>query len=299
MMSKGALPLLPITVLIAVKNEESNLPKCLASLGCAERIVLIDSSSTDATAEIAAEYGAEIVQFDYRGGYPKKRQWALNEIFVESGWILLLDADEVVPNIVWQEIMAAIAKPSAPDAFLMTKGFHFLGKRFLFGGFSHSAVLLFRNGVAEFEELDISIETGLDMEVHERVLVNGRVGTISTPLIHEDFKGLKAYIERHNQYSSWEAGVRYSSLNKGVYGPKSIQSNLFGNTQERRRFLKNIAIRMPFEPVLWFVYHYIFRLGFLEGRRGLIASQIRSAYISQARAKLYELELSANESLKN
>lgn len=284
---------LPVTVLLAVRNEEANLPKCLGSLARAQRVVLLDSQSQDSTAEIAANYRAEIVQFHYSGGYPKKRQWALNQLDITTDWVFLLDADEVVPDSLWREIETAISQPAAPDAFLMTKGFHFLGRRFRFGGFSHSAILLFRSGRAEFEQLDASIDTGLDMEVHERVIVDGAVGVISDPLIHEDFKGLQAYIDRHNKYSTWEAGVRYSNLYKGSYGEKTISPRLLGNSQERRRFLKNIAIRIPFEPLLWFLYHYVFRLGFLEGRRGLIASQIRASYISQARAKLYELELAA------
>lgn len=284
-------PQLPITVLLAVKNEETNLPKCLASLRLAERVVLIDSQSQDATNEIAASFDAEIVQFHYSGGYPKKRQWGLNELDISTDWVFLLDADEVAPQQLWDEIARAISDPGAPEAFLITKGFHFLGRRFRFGGFSHSAVLLFRQGKVEFEELDSSITTAHDMEVHERLIVDGAVGVISTPLIHEDFKGLTAYIDRHNQYSSWEAGIRFSNLNTRRYGEKTITPRLFGNTQEKRRFLKKIAIRMPFEPTLWFLYHYIFRLGFLEGRRGLIAAKIRGSYISQARAKLYELEI--------
>ncbi|MCP5148630.1 MAG: glycosyltransferase family 2 protein [Pseudomonadales bacterium] len=288
---KATTSKLSITVLLAVKNEEANLPKCLMSLGRVERVILLDSQSKDSTAEIAANFDAEVVQFHYSGGYPKKRQWGLNELDIRTDWVFLLDADEVVSGSLWQEIEAAIIAPDSPDAFLMVKGFHFLGKRFRFGGFSHSAVLLFRRGAAAFEELDASVDTGLDMEVHERVIVSGSVGAIAVPLIHEDFKGLQAYIDRHNKYSTWEAGVRYSNLRKGIYGTKTITPRLFGNAQERRRFLKNIAIRMPFEPALWFFYHYVFRLGFLEGKRGLIASQIRASYISQARAKLYELEL--------
>lgn len=284
---------LPITVVLAVRNEEANLPKCLGALARARRVILLDSQSQDATAEIAASYNAEIVQFHYAGGYPKKRQWGLDHLDIRTDWVFLLDADEVVSDALWQEIENAISRSDAPDAFLVTKGFHFLGKRFRFGGFSHSAVLLFRREKAVFEQLDASIETGLDMEVHERVIVDGAISVIRSPLIHEDFKGLQAYIDRHNKYSTWEAGVRYSNLHGGGYGAKTIVPRLMGNTQERRRFLKNIAIRMPFEPLLWFLYHYVVRLGFLEGRRGLIASQIRASYISQARAKLYELELAA------
>jgi hypothetical protein len=130
--------------------------------------------------------------------------------------------------------------------------------------------------------------SSLDMEVHERVLTNGKLASLRTPLIHEDFKGLTAYIDRHNKYSSWEADVRYAFLCGLLSGDGGIRPNLFGNHQERRRFLKMIAMRVPFEPQLWFLYHYIARLGFLEGRSGLIASQIRANYISQVRAKLYE-----------
>src|SRR5205085_224777 len=167
---------LPITVLIAVKNEEVNLPKCLASLSLAERIILLDSQSRDATNEIATLLGAEIVQFHYSGGYPKKRQWGLNELNMNTEWVLLLDADEVVPRQLWDEIACAISKPGTPDAFLITKGFHFLGRRLRFGGFSHSAVLLVRQGKAEFEELHSSTTTAHDMEVHERIIVDGAVG---------------------------------------------------------------------------------------------------------------------------
>ncbi len=78
-------------------------------------------------------------------------------------------------------------------------------------------------------------------------------------------------------------------MRKETYGETSVDARLFGNAQERRRFLKKIAIRVPFEPLLWFLYHYVLRLGFLEGRPGLIASQIRRNYIANVRGKMYEL----------
>jgi glycosyltransferase involved in cell wall biosynthesis len=281
---------MPVTVLIAVKNEAVNLPKCLAAVvGRATRVVVLDSHSTDGTPEIARSAGAEVVQFDYRGGYPKKRQWALDTLDLRTEWVLLLDADEVVPPALWEEIAGAIARPNAPDAFLITKGFHFLGQRFRFGGFSFAAVLLFRRGRAKFERLVDDPATALDMEVHERVIVNGAIGRLPTPLIHDDFKGLEAYLDRHNKYSTWEARLRYQFLTTGRYGEESVQPRLFGNAQERRRWLKKIAIRTPFEPSLWFLYHYFFKLGLAEGRPGWIACRIRSQYIADVRAKLYEL----------
>jgi glycosyltransferase involved in cell wall biosynthesis len=280
---------LPITVLIAAKDEERNIGRCLHSLSPAEKIIVVDSQSKDRTESTAEGYGAEVIQFGYSGGYPKKRQWALDTLTITTPWILLLDADEVVPPELWQEIAHAITKANGADAYFITKGFHFLGRRFRFGGFSHRAVVLFRRGKARFERLVLESDSGLDMEVHERVIVDGKLSTLDIPLIHEDFKGLSAYIDRHNRYSSWEAKLRYLFLHDRQKESGSIRANLFGNDQERRRFLKMIAIRVPFEPQFWFLYHYLVRLGFLEGRPGLIASQIRKNHISQVRAKLYEL----------
>jgi len=280
-----------LTVLLAVKNEALNLPRCLGSLGAAERVVVLDSGSTDDGPAIAAKYGAEVVQFRYEGGYPKKRQWALETLQIKTGWVLLLDADEFIPAELWAEIDMAIRNPSAADAFFVTKGFHFLGRRMRFGGFSHSAILLFKTGTARFERIFDDTASGLDMEVHERVIVEGSVGKLKTPLIHEDFKGLEAYIDRHNKYSSWEARLRFGYLRSGRYGADTIERRFFGNSQERRRFLKALVVRVPLEGLVWFVYHYFLRLGILEGRPGLIAAQIRASYISQVRAKVFELRL--------
>jgi glycosyltransferase involved in cell wall biosynthesis len=282
----------PITVLIAARNEEANLPRCLAALAPAERVVVLDSGSHDRTAELATSAGAEVVQFRHTGGYPKKRQWALDTLDIRTEWVLLLDADEVVPAELWDEIQIAVADANAPNGFLITKGFHFLGRRFRFGGFSFAAVLLVRRGRARFERLLDDPAGGLDMEVHERVIVDGPVGRLKTPLVHDDFKGLEAYLDRHNRYSTWEARLRNRFLTGGEYGQDRIRPRLFGNPQERRRFLKYLAVRVPGESLLWFLYHYVFRLGFLEGRPGLVASRIRSDYIAAVRAKVYELRRS-------
>ena len=285
---------LPITVLLAVKNEAVNIARCLSALVNVERVVVIDSRSTDGTVEIAHQYGAEVIQFDYQGGYPKKRQWALENLDIQTPWVFLLDADEVVPSTLWSEISDLIQRPTQKDAYLITKGFHFLGRPMKYGGFSHSAVLLFKHGTARFERIFNDGCDGLDMEVHERVLVNGLIGKMATPLIHEDFKGLEAYITRHNQYSTWEAHLRYRYLSSKEYGQDTIKPNFFGNSQERRRAIKAFIIRIPGEQWIWFIYHYWVRLGFLEGRQGLIACQIRSSYIAQVRAKIFELSLPLN-----
>ena len=281
---------LPITVIIATKNEELNLQKCLNSLKCVERVVLIDSHSSDKTLEIANLFEVEIIQFDYKGGYPKKRQWALDTLDITTPWVFLLDADEVVPSSLWNEITNALSQKDLFDAYLIKKGFHFMGKKMKYGGFSFQAVLLFKRDKAKFEKLFEDDLNGFDMEVHERIIVKGKIGKLKTPLIHEDFKNLEAYISRHNIYSTWKAKSRYYLLTKSQYGEKTIRPRLFGNSQERHRWLDRMVYKLPFEHWIFFFYHYFFRLGFLEGYRGLIASQIRSSYIAQVRAKTYELK---------
>jgi glycosyltransferase involved in cell wall biosynthesis len=285
---------LPITVLIAAKNEAVNIRRCLASLTPAERVILLDSQSTDGTDIFAREAGAEVVQFRYRGGYPKKRQWALSNLDLQSSWILLLDADETIPNELWSEIRQVTRSKNPCNGYLIKKSFHFLRRRFTFGGFSHYALLLFKRGSARFERLVHDTSDGLDMEVHERLLVDGFIGKLKTPLLHDDFKGLEAYIERHNKYSTWEARLRYQFQKTGRWGEDTVSPHLFGNAQERRRLLKATASGIPFEPQLWFLYHYLFCLGFLERRAGLIASKLRSDYISQIRAKMFELKVCEN-----
>jgi glycosyltransferase involved in cell wall biosynthesis len=282
---------LPVTILIATRNEAKNLPRCLDALNLAARAIVIDSHSNDNSEAIAHAKGAEFVQFEYKGGYPKKRQWALSFLQINTPWIIFLDADEVITPDLWNEISQVMLASAPHAAYMVRKGFHFLGRRLRFGGFSHSAVFLLKNGKGFFEEIFDDTPDSLDMEIHERVIVQGSIGYLKSPLIHEDFKGLEAYIQRHNKYSTWEARLRFHFFKTGRYGKNTINPRLFGNPQERRRFLKGVVIRLPFEPSLWFFYHYFLRLGFLEGQRGWIACKIRANYIAETRAKVFELQL--------
>jgi glycosyltransferase involved in cell wall biosynthesis len=279
---------LDLTVIIATRNEAANLVACLDSLAPAARVVVVDSHSTDGTADIASARGAEVVPFRWDGRYPRKRQWALDHLSIDTGWVALLDADESIPPALWDEIRAVLESPLALPAYLVKKQFHFMGRCLRFGGFSHSAVFLFRTGSARFENLLPDVGENLDMEVHERLIVDGAVGHLKHPLEHRDAKGLAAYVDRHNAYSTWEAEIRFRFLTTGRYGEESIRPDWRGNAQERRRFWKRLALRMPGEAWAWFLYHYLLRGAFLEGKRGLVASQIRRAYIEQVRAKVYE-----------
>ena len=285
---------LPITVIVATRNEAPNIEKCLKALACVQRILVVDSNSSDGTPEIASRLGAEVVHYSHNSGSVKKRQWAMQSLQIDTPWTMLIDADEVVPDDLWNEISTAVASPNAARGYIIEKGFWFLGKKFRYGGFSHTAVLLFQTGAARFETLGCHVDSRLDMEVHERLIVDGSIERLQTPLIHNDFKGLTAYIDRHNAYSTWEAAVRRQFLTKGNWGSDAIRPRLFGNSQERRRFLKQIACRIPLEHWAWFFYHYLFRLGFLEGTAGLIACRMRAQYILNVRAKMAERDMASS-----
>lgn len=181
---------------MAVKNEGLNLPKCLQSLQPAERVVVLDSGSIDETPALAKRLGAEVIQFHYKGGYPKKRQWALNHLKIKTKWVLLIDADEEVPDDLWAEIDREIGSSSPNKAYLIKKQYHFMGKKFRFGGFSFEAILLFQKGCARFEHLIDEPASAMDMEVHERLIVEGPIGKMKTPLLHNDFKNLEAFVGR-------------------------------------------------------------------------------------------------------
>src|SRR5580698_6543233 len=118
---------LPVSVIVAARNEAKNLPSCLEALRDMGEVYVIDSQSTDATPEIARNFGAKVVQFHYQGGWPKKRQWAIDTLPLEFDWILLVDADEALTPELVEEIRSATAEGRASGYFISLR-MHFLGK---------------------------------------------------------------------------------------------------------------------------------------------------------------------------
>src|SRR5271169_210140 len=117
---------LPVSVIVAARNEEKNLPRCLEALRDVGEVYVIDSQSTDATPEIARSFGAKVVQFHYQGGWPKKRQWAMETLPLAHDWILLVDADEALTPELAQEILDAIQNPNL-DGYYIALRMYFLG----------------------------------------------------------------------------------------------------------------------------------------------------------------------------
>ena len=276
---------MPVSVVIPVRNEGRNLPRCLESVRGAAEVYVVDSQSTDGTAEIARSFGSKVVQFYYRGGWPKKRQWALDELPFACEWVLLLDADEVVTPELATEIARAVAD-SRFEGYYIALRMCFLGRLLRHGAASFYKLSLFRRGRGRFEcRLAEQTTSMCDMEVHEHVLVDGRTRKLDSPLLHHNVESLSRYIQKHNEYSNWESHVLMEDKRKDAELPPS----LFGTQAQRRRWLKETFLSVPGVPILLFVYRYLFRLGVLDGVPGLIYCTLQSIQLFHTKAKMYEL----------
>ncbi len=278
-------PALPITVIIPARNEAHNLPRCLASLKEVGEVYLVDSNSSDSTARIAQSYGAKVVQFHYAGGWPKKRQWAMDTLPLAYDWILLLDADEVLTPELSEEIRQAIQDPSI-NGYYIALEMYFLGRRLRHSGASFWKLSLFRKGLGRYEcRLQDQDKSMADMEVHEHVVVDGTARRLGHPLIHHNVESLDRYIQKHNEYSNWEARVWL----EGNQGNNEIQPAFWGTQAQRRRWLRRHFQQVPGSPILFFVYKYFIRLGFLDGIPGLIYCTFQGVQFFHIKAKIYEL----------
>jgi glycosyltransferase involved in cell wall biosynthesis len=279
---------LPVSVVLPVRDEEDNLAAALASVAPADEVVVVDSHSRDRTAAIAEEAGARVVQFDFRPGGPKKKSWALQTLELRNPWVLLLDADERVPPALWREIEAAIGDPDAADGYYVDRELVFMGRPMR--SFRPNWNLrLFRRGVARIEDLALAdVPLTGDNEIHEHVVVDGSTRYLRTPLLHDDYRGLTAWLERHNKYATWEAHL-YSRFRREplAAGPLDL---LRLDPFRRKRLLRRIWVRLPFRPGLRFAVWYVGRRGFLDGRPGFIFCVLMSYYEFIIGAKLRELE---------
>jgi len=277
---------LPVTVIVAARNEEKNLPRCLETLRDIGEVYVIDSQSTDATPNIARSFGAKVVQFYYQGGWPKKRLWAMDNLPIAYDWILLVDADEALTPELSEEIRRAIATPGF-DGYYISLRMYFLGRVLRHGDASFWKLALFRRGKGHYEcRLRDQDSSMADMEVHEHVVVDGPTLRLKHPLLHHNVESLSRYIQKHDEYSNWEARV----LLQGQQGSNELPPALFGRQAQRRRSLKKNLYALPGSPVLLFLYRYFLRLGFLDGIPGLIYCGFQAVQMFHTKAKIYEMK---------
>jgi glycosyltransferase involved in cell wall biosynthesis len=293
----------PVSFLIPIKNEAKNLPRCLGSIPWAGEIFVVDSKSTDGSEQIAESYGAKVVQFDFGGIWPKKKNWSLANLPLRYEWVFILDADEVLPPECRDEINEIVTGKNLPVGepivgYWINRRFFFLDKWLKHAYFPNWNLRLFKHKLGRYEKLtDIATASG-DNEVHEHVVVEGKTGHLKSLMDHYAFPTVEVFIEKHNRYSNWEARVALSRDRQGKEQEYAAHTP-DGVSVDWRRRLKLLANCLPFRPFLRFAYVYIWQKGFLDGIEGFYFARLHGFYEFLIVLKTFELKKAVDNENKN
>lgn len=252
-----------LSVAIITKNEENNIGRTLASVQFADEIVVVDSSSTDRTVEIALSYNAKVFDEPWKG-FSTSKNSAISKC--TGTWILSLDADEELTPELQQQIRNLLPTNPPTDAFFLKRRNLFLGRWIKHGGFYPDPKLrLFRRTAANFA----STPRFQDRPVHETIAFDGEATTLDYDLIHHAYPTLETYIEHMDRYST-------------------LGCDLLVRAGKVSRSWLAFVIRVVVVPHLGFVWNYVFRLGFLDGREGLLLHLYHATYTSWKYAKAWQ-----------
>lgn len=271
---------IPVSVIVMTLNEERNIVNCLRSLERFDEVFVVDSNSTDRTCEIAVEMGAKPVNFTWNRQYPRKKQWSLDNLPFSHAWALYVDADERVSPALAEEI-AAMFKNGGPDrnGYFIGFDYRFAGKILRHGQRIYKLALMQREKAYYAPRDDLEVTQVGDLEMHYQPSLAGTTAVLRNRMVHDNEEPLNHFFARHNRYSDWEAVVRH---NGSYFGNEDSQPFL-------RRWTKPLFGRMPFKPMIVFLYSYIFRAGFLDGRAGFDFAVARALHFWQIGVKLREI----------
>lgn len=243
-----------LSVTIITFNEESNIGRTLESVKWADEIVVVDSGSTDKTVDICRQYTEHVIHQDWLG-FAKQKNFAIDKATGE--WILSLDADEPIEEMLAEEIRDIITSPTAFDGYYIPRKTFFLGKQIRHGGWYPDYNLrLFRKNKGRFEE----------RAVHEAIKVQGTAGRTGYAIKHFAYPDLTSYMSSINKYSSLAVDVM---VKKGI------------------GIFKTSSVNILLRPLFTFLLRYIFRLGFLDGKHGLILNLFHAYYVFAKYAKAW------------
>jgi glycosyltransferase involved in cell wall biosynthesis len=257
-----------ISVLILTKNEEVNIARCIASVQWSNDIVVFDSFSTDRTVELATAAGARVIQHAFVD-YGSQRE-AARQVKYRNPWVLAVDADEQPAAELVAEMQRTVAANPAAAAYRMRRRDYFQGRWIKHCTLYPSWFLrLYRPDRIRYEP----------RAVHEYPTVDGPVGELSGHLIHDNFsKGLEDWYHRHVKYAVLEGAENVRVLNDPSSKIDLPGLVSFSDPVRRRRALKALAMRLPFRPLLRFIYMYVLRGGFLDGAAGLEYCRMIAVY---------------------
>lgn len=256
--------MLDLTVLILTKNEEKNIAKCIRSFqGIARRFVIVDSFSTDRTVEIARSLGADVYEHAFEN-HAAQMNWGLEHTGIQTEWVMRMDADEeLTPELVCEFEEKIPKLPANITGVQLRRRIYFMNRWIRHGGVYPTILLrLFRTGHAVCEQRV--------MDEH-MVLKDGDVICFKKDFIDKNTKSLEWWIGKHNWYSDREV-ADYLDKQRQLESEDAIRPKLFGNQAERKRWLKYLLYyRTPLmrRAHWYFIYRYLIRLGFLDGKEGL------------------------------
>ncbi|MDF3079255.1 MAG: glycosyl transferase family 2 [Sphingobacteriaceae bacterium] len=275
---------IPVTAIILTFNEEKNISDCLTSIvGLVEKIYVVDSGSTDETLEILKQYDAEVIQHPFEN-YSQQRNWAINNLPVTTEWLLNIDADHRVTPELASELRSIFSTGIAADinGLLASRRTMFMGKWIRYGGhYPTYHAILFRRGFGKCEE----------RLYDQHFKVEGKVEQLKGDVIDLITESLSTFTARHNKWSDLESFEQYQGTLRN--NSKLISGSLSGNPIQQRRYLKNMYDRFPLfvRPFIYFFVRYFLRLGFLDGKRGLIFHFLQCFWFRfLVDAKIYELK---------
>jgi len=260
-----------IVTIVPALDEELHIARCVSSALDLGPVVVVDGGSSDATVRLAEEAGARVLEREWTG-YASQKNWALDVIDTEAEWILFLDADEYLTPQARDAVRATVGAADA-DGYHVGRHLVFLGRRLDHAyWYPDYQLRLFRAGRGHFEE----------RRVHEHLVVDGRVSESSIDVMHENLKGISDYVGKLNRYADLEA--------QEILQPSGAlrQGSLRGGWPERRRALKRVWLRMRGRAVLRFLWLYVVKRGFLDGRAGLIFCGLIAVHDFLIEAKVAE-----------
>lgn len=276
-----------VTVIILTKNEELHLGRCLERLRALEprRVVVVDSESTDTTAEIARREGAEVVVHPWPGNQAAQFNWALDALDIRSEWVLRLDADEYLSPELTEEIRTKLPEmPADVSALVIPLGRYFLNRRLRHGIVNGIAMVrMFRRGCCRYEQRL--------MDEHLQIL-SGRSETLTHPFYDHSLLPLSAFIAKHNGYADREAALLLAEKYKDADSEGADGVGLADAVAAKRR-QKSLYGRMPlfWRSTAYFIYRYVFKLGFLDGKEGFLWDFLQGWwYRTLVDAKVMEVE---------
>lgn len=269
-----------LTTIILTYNEELNIEKCIQSVNhISKRIIVIDSFSEDNTVEIAKSLGAEIIQNKFIN-HAKQFQFAIDNAQITSKWIFRIDADERLTSESSSEmdkICNEFQNNNEITGIIVRFEVNFLGKKLKHGGiYPFKKLLVYKNGIGKMEQRN------MDEHIY---LTSGKAVHMQMDSIHDDYKNLSAWIDKHNNYSNKEVLDYFKAEQQEVI--------LSGKSKYKRWVKNNIYYKMPLgsRSLIYFIYRYFFKLGFLDGKEGLIFAVLQAFwYRFLVDAKILEYE---------